>query len=479
MTLAALLLSGSLAAAAEFSSVKPVGEIDEIRVSGLIERGDLERLRAALASRSEPSRRVRLSLDSPGGHLREALELAAHVHGENIATYVADAAVCESACSIVFMAGSAVGEQEKYPDRMLHTGGRLGFHAPAFPKALFSEPGYVTAANVEQLERVMIQAAARFYDLTRTHQWQPSLVRAALSTTGRGAMTYVETVGQAGRWLIRLDAEIPLQVRDQSIAGALCGNLMDWITDGASTWGGSTSFYDFLPPPADPRMRTGGADTFARWHDEIEKLRGSLFGYEYGDGWRFGFEDMTEYCTIDTSAEGWVLDVGVYRDGMSPLFPRDPDAYGSRPAPGRRYMTWHALPDFVKLSDVPRYRDTPIVTESAWDHNDSKMRMVRGLLEDGSERLKISYSEPKPSLSGLVATNALLFEGTLRDGILSGEARTFRSNCPAAPYRVEERFDEKGFVLVGAAPVRARGRCEVTGYDRNSGNARLAFTPMN
>lgn len=89
---------------------------------GVIGAGDTERLRLSLA-KAEPGRDgLRLiMLDSPGGAVDEALEMAVLMDRERVAVTVGRGAICASACAqIVFFAGV---------ERVVQEGGRLGLHS--------------------------------------------------------------------------------------------------------------------------------------------------------------------------------------------------------------------------------------------------------------------------------------------------------------------------------------------------------------
>lgn len=84
-----------------------------ISIEGQIQKGDLDHLKA-LVERSGFSDCLRpgycpynnvISLNSPGGNLREALEIGKYIAEQNFITLLPENAVCESACSLVFLAG--------------------------------------------------------------------------------------------------------------------------------------------------------------------------------------------------------------------------------------------------------------------------------------------------------------------------------------------------------------------------------------
>ncbi len=104
----------------------------------------------------------------------------------------------------------------------------------------------------------------------------------------------------------------------------------------------------------------------------------------------------------------------------------------------------------------------------AASHNGSSMRVdtVQGF---------ISYLHPKHKS---IAPDSVLFRGSLvRDGPVIGMAYTFKKGCEPAPYYVEGDWNEySGIIeLKGAAPVRSKTSCDVTGYSAKSPNAKLKF----
>jgi hypothetical protein len=102
--------------------IDPIGKLEmtlspdgrRLRLQGPVGMGDAGRLRTLLTQSSQL--RV-LELDSPGGRLKEAERIAALLHER--APQVRVTGPCESACTLLFMAGS--------PRRMMPAG-RLGFH---------------------------------------------------------------------------------------------------------------------------------------------------------------------------------------------------------------------------------------------------------------------------------------------------------------------------------------------------------------
>ena len=101
------------------------------------------------------------------------------------------------------------------------------------------------------------------------------------------------------------------------------------------------------------------------------------------------------------------------------------------------------------------------VSSSEWDHNGSKMRLVR----NGSSR-KFFYETPRAEMLSVGARpGALLFAGEAIDQQYIGTALIFGSNCGQIPYQVSgpilDEYDK--VVLQGQVP-RIDGGCHLVGY---------------
>jgi hypothetical protein len=104
-----------------------------LELSGSISWALPQNLQAVLAS--APAVRT-IRLESPGGHVQPAIQVAALIHERGIDTYVGR--FCASACTIAFLGGR---------QRWLGPSARLGFHqasAPGVPSELVN--GYLQAA---------------------------------------------------------------------------------------------------------------------------------------------------------------------------------------------------------------------------------------------------------------------------------------------------------------------------------------------
>lgn len=109
-----------------------------VRLSGQIEAGDAARLEAVfrdhdllhcIAENYCPFNNV-LSLDSPGGNLSEALEIARFVNDHQLPVLLEPDAICEAACAFIFLAGYTEFEGFFHSRRFAHVTARLGLRRP-------------------------------------------------------------------------------------------------------------------------------------------------------------------------------------------------------------------------------------------------------------------------------------------------------------------------------------------------------------
>ena len=107
----------------------------QIIIDGKIEGGDFRQIKQIFAQKPiyDPSGGeirnppTHVCLISAGGSLAEAIDIARLFKLEEVTTIVPPKARCESACSIIFMAGIERG----LPSRYLYPTSSLGFHAPS------------------------------------------------------------------------------------------------------------------------------------------------------------------------------------------------------------------------------------------------------------------------------------------------------------------------------------------------------------
>ena len=90
-------------------------------------------------------------------------------------------------------------------------------------------------------------------------------------------------------------------------------------------------------------------------------------------------------------------------------------------------------------------------------------------------QIEIRYSIPRPGLS--VKEGDLLFKGQADiRGRYTGTAYVFKDGCPPAPYAVEGNDVRGNIILVGNAPIREPGSCEIVGSKLRGRNSRLIFS---
>lgn len=143
----------------------------------------------------------RICLDSPGGSFLEALNIAKIIHALNWGTIVPKNATCESACALIFLAGSFFTEGESVvADRHIHATAKLGFHAPSLllPEStdqLFDREVVMKAYKVAIQSMAVIQQGVELLNLR-------SSLLAQMLITSPDEMFYIDTIEKAQRWHI-------------------------------------------------------------------------------------------------------------------------------------------------------------------------------------------------------------------------------------------------------------------------------------
>lgn len=259
-TLLALCLSVSAftASAADFSVGAPNRDAYDVqvpdpalpcshRLTGQINAGDGDRVVTALRASVRGWRDQNiygqsvLCLDSGGGSLVEALKIADALRTGTIGTRIEAGARCESACALIFMAGSFFAhESGRYKWRVLHPTGKLGFHAPDLQ---LSEGQYSAEAVSRSYALALETIAVTLTNLMQNRDFEdgehlkPSLL-AAMLRTPPDQMMYIDTVDEVGRWDITVG---PLQTSGLYAAEAdfrrHCANKLRWSADESAIGG--------------------------------------------------------------------------------------------------------------------------------------------------------------------------------------------------------------------------------------------------
>ncbi|GGF53827.1 hypothetical protein SAMN05216376_102123 [Mameliella alba] len=272
---------------------------------------------------------MNLCLDSPGGALTEAMALTRLVHG-TLGTVIRAGARCESACALVFMAGSHSTETDfgVSVNRFLHVDGRLGFHAPS----LTVPEGRYDAATVARAYEISVAVSELIFRNLVTYRFAPSLA-ARMHATPATDMHYVTRVEEAARWDIGiLGIAPPTRISDAAIRNG-CNNLYLKVQD----------------------QMTSDPDAWSRGGLPFEAVRRTDTGFSYT---AFGME-AAGTCTGGSATSGpdaglvegfWgdarlirqsVWAVGGVRDAQPPVF------FGFF----QNYMAW---PGEMPLSALPR-----------------------------------------------------------------------------------------------------------------------------
>ena len=104
-----------------------------IRLTGMIEAGDADKLRRVLeplrAKNKDAAPLATVELSSKGGDFHEGLKLGYLFREFDIATLVKNGDMCLSACALAFLGGTQQsGPPPAQPSRSLQLGGKVGFH---------------------------------------------------------------------------------------------------------------------------------------------------------------------------------------------------------------------------------------------------------------------------------------------------------------------------------------------------------------
>jgi len=134
-----------------------------VEIAGGLQSGSAEKVLAVL--QAAPSAKV-LHIESSGGRVREALEIARYVKQRGMTTYVSQS--CMSAATLIFAAGSK---------RYIEPKAKLGFHAGAFPGISATE----LTTQYEKQKAFMLAAGIaptfieKVYSTPNETMWKPTV----------------------------------------------------------------------------------------------------------------------------------------------------------------------------------------------------------------------------------------------------------------------------------------------------------------
>jgi hypothetical protein len=130
----AVYLVATPAAAAEITHTRKADGSHLVTISGKINPGDDKRFNEITFGVYETTTIV---LNSPGGYINEAIEIGRRIRLRNWETRVQKGAICNSACTLIWLAGNV---------RYLDPHARLGFHSAGWPPHKRSESGNAAEA---------------------------------------------------------------------------------------------------------------------------------------------------------------------------------------------------------------------------------------------------------------------------------------------------------------------------------------------
>lgn len=339
-----------LAARVEFLGENPSIEFDiqvvdpmqacHIGLSGLIQKGDYSKIEAQVsllqqkAQERNSSRLLILCLNSPGGSFAEAVKIGKYLKKKFVGTKIESGSRCESACSLIFMAGNfAAHESGVYHWRVLHPQAKLGFHAPSLT---LSEGNY-NSKTVQKAYNLALKTISDtiFEVMTSTNfedglSLEVSLLGEMLKTPST-KMSYVDTVDEAGRWKITLVPVWGERMASDLLLAQGCINAYSWERD-------ETAIVDLY---GDPKNLIVNRTTTNEGNIKVTVTLNEMTG----DGCEFfterGANKLSQFKRVDITFRG--------SHGISPehfLNPATPIASLASLTPPRQKTLQPELPDF-------------------------------------------------------------------------------------------------------------------------------------
>jgi len=176
-------------------------------IRGEIVQGDFDKF-VALAkvllpgNDGESTSRDTVCLDSPGGKLAEGVKFAKYFYHDGVGTVIDDGQECYSACAIMFMMGTATGDEVAFANRKLHVGGKLGFHRPFadIPSGTAIDSGALRFAYAAAFSSALdlIAVANSKSPWSSQPMMKPDLIQGMLQHIGND-MLMIDTVDKVGR----------------------------------------------------------------------------------------------------------------------------------------------------------------------------------------------------------------------------------------------------------------------------------------
>ena len=223
-----------------------------VSLTGMIQKGDAARFADFVehAKQELENASGRICLNSPGGSLSEAIKIARLIYSD-WGTAVGANHVCESACSIIFMAGSSAPADDRgvIADRVLHPLGKLGFHAPS----LVIGEGNYSSTTVSNAYNVALRGMGQLYDISGFIKFPPSLIGEMIATPPQ-KMMYIKTVGQASRWHIGVAPTVGISDLNRLAVINVCNNHYLFVSEAITLNGFYTRDHKIAYGFAEPKI---------------------------------------------------------------------------------------------------------------------------------------------------------------------------------------------------------------------------------
>lgn len=235
-----LLAIVAILSAVGISNAATIGKSDSSNcvmvIRGEIVQGDFDKFVALgkvllPGNDGESTSRDTVCLDSPGGNLAEGVKFAKYFYHDGVGTVIDDGQECYSACAIMFMMGTATGDEVAFANRKLHVGGKLGFHRPYFdiPGGTSIDSGALRFAYDAALSSALdlIAVANSKSPWSSQPMMKPDLIQGMLQHIGSD-MLMIDTVDKVGRWDIEVIGAAEPNLLSEEQAFYACENSLQW-----------------------------------------------------------------------------------------------------------------------------------------------------------------------------------------------------------------------------------------------------------
>lgn len=429
-----------------------------MQVRGVIEAGDAARIAEMVDSPkmreglNDPNHSItpRICLDSPGGSFAEAFRIARVIYSR-FGTAVRKGERCESACAIVFMAGSISPEDDRgvVADRVLHPLARLGFHSPS----LVVPEGSYDEAVVNKAYNVAVAGIGELVGVSGYLKFPATLIEAMLQTPP-DQMMHVETVGQSARWQIGVAPTVELDALTNLGVINACNNWYQFKTDIITVNG----FFD-----ADKsRILAMSKPVISRSGDTVT---GKLEGFEQEAASACSVS-MEQYSKRPVATVGWVS-IG--------------DEVGAQIYPSALFSRDTPIAALVRADDKVRQTVALSSLSAPWEEKS----LGECFVFDGAQMIdherctRVETRSADEALSARTVTNFVWPSGgktvLVTDGTIDSEFGEEAINGAATEMAVGEVEEGHGPAICNAATYRSNYRCEFSCWPNSNTGKDFCF----